>query len=126
MVAARLAEDPKYPEKHIMGTGPFTFVSYTPGGDWISERFNRYFIPTKPYLDGLVVHTIARAAKATAIGGGQVMIDFDGLTPGQRDAALALRQGQSHAVEGPSTGALVLGFNTRRKPFDDVRVRRAR
>jgi peptide/nickel transport system substrate-binding protein len=123
--AARLAEDPRYPEKHVMGTGPFKFVSYKQGGDWVSERFDKYFVPGKPYLDGLLIHTIARSAKVTAIGGGQVMLDFEGMNPEQRDAAMALRKGQSRAVEVPSTGALTLAFNTARKPFDDVRVRRA-
>jgi peptide/nickel transport system substrate-binding protein len=123
--AARLAEDPRYPEKHVMGTGPFKFVSYKQGGDWISERFDKYFVAGKPYLDGLVIHTIARTAKVTAIGGGQVLLDFEGMNPEQRDSAIALRQGLSRSFVLPSTGALTLAFNTKRKPFDDVRVRRA-
>ena len=33
--AAKLAEDPKFPEKNILGTGPFTFVEDGAGSLWV-------------------------------------------------------------------------------------------
>ena len=49
--AAALEKDPKFPEKNVMGTGPFTFVEYVPGSHWVGKRFDDYFEKGKPYLD---------------------------------------------------------------------------
>jgi peptide/nickel transport system substrate-binding protein len=123
--AARLAQDPKYPETNVMGTGPFKFVSYARGAEWRGERFDKYFVTGKPYLDGFVAHTVAGPALATALSGGQIMTEFRGLTPEQRDAVMAGREGKLRVVEVPWAGAFMLAFNAKRKPFDDARVRRA-
>jgi len=37
--AAKLKQDPKWPEKNIMGTGPFKFVEHAAGSHWVGERF---------------------------------------------------------------------------------------
>ncbi len=50
--AAQIRKDPRYPEKTVMGTGPFKFVEYVPGSRWIATRFDDYFRPGLPYLDG--------------------------------------------------------------------------
>ena len=123
--AARITADPKYPEKNVMGTGPFKFVSYSSGGDWVGERFDKYFVPGKPYLDGIIAHTVSRAGKTLALTGGQAMIDYEGLTPDQGDNVMATAGAKFRQQDVPWTGALILGFNTKKKPFDDARVRRA-
>src|SRR5216683_1910500 len=48
--AAALDKDPKFPEKNILGSGPFTFVEYVPGSHWAGKRFDGYFDKGKPYL----------------------------------------------------------------------------
>ncbi len=50
--AAKLAEDPQFPKTHILGTGPFVFVEHVKGEHWTGRRFDKYFQPGKPYLDG--------------------------------------------------------------------------
>jgi peptide/nickel transport system substrate-binding protein len=50
--AVKLAADPLYPAKEVMGSGPFVFASRTPGDHWAGKRFDRYFQAGMPYLDG--------------------------------------------------------------------------
>ena len=50
--AAKLAQDPQFPKTHMLGTGAFTFVEHVKGQYWRGKRFDRYFQPGKPYLDG--------------------------------------------------------------------------
>jgi peptide/nickel transport system substrate-binding protein len=123
--AARLARDPRFPESNVLGSGPFKFVSYSRGGEWKGERFDRYFVAGKPYLDGFIAYPVAGAALTTTLGGGRIMTEFRGLTPEQSDVVMSMRDGKSHAIAVPWAGGLMLAFNTKQKPFDDVRVRRA-
>src|SRR5690348_7850781 len=41
--AAKLAEDPNFPRRNILGTGPFKFAGYVAGSEWKGERFDGYF-----------------------------------------------------------------------------------
>src|SRR4029078_3121395 len=50
--AAKLKADPRWPEKNVMGTGPFTFVENVRGSHWSGKRFDNYFREGQPYLDG--------------------------------------------------------------------------
>src|SRR5690349_4304564 len=50
--AAKLAEDPNFPAKTVMGTGPFVFVEHRNGAHWVGKRFDGYWEKGKPYLDG--------------------------------------------------------------------------
>jgi peptide/nickel transport system substrate-binding protein len=53
------------------------------------------------------------------------MADFRGVGPAERDRIVASRGDRVRIVESPWVAMLTLTFNTRRKPFDDERVRRA-
>src|SRR5206468_9316116 len=50
--AAKLAQDPKFPERNIMGTGPFRFVEHVAGSHYVGARFDAYHDTGKPYVDG--------------------------------------------------------------------------
>ena len=52
--AARLKKDPKFPERNIMGTGPFTFEEHVAGSHWRGRKFKDYFEKGKPYLEGFL------------------------------------------------------------------------
>ncbi len=68
-----------------MGTGPFRFVEHVPGSHWVGARFDGYFRPGRPYLDGFRAITMSPAAMVNALAGRQIMAEFRGVTPNERD-----------------------------------------
>jgi peptide/nickel transport system substrate-binding protein len=123
--AAKLAEDPQFPKTHILGTGPFVFVEHKKGESWTGRRWEKYFQPGKPYLDGYQANFMPAPAVIKAYESGRIMAEFRGVTPTQRDE-LSEKLGDRIATsESPWLSNLLVVFNTNRKPFDDARVRRA-
>jgi len=122
--AAKLKQDPRYPENNIMGTGAFSFVQHVKGASWEGRRFDGYFREGKPYLDGYKAFFVKSAAVAPGLIGGQFDIELRGITPSERDQITA---GLKEAVvlEGPWSASLMLTVNAKKKPFDDLRVRQA-
>ncbi|MFZ4806438.1 MAG: ABC transporter substrate-binding protein [Hyphomicrobiaceae bacterium] len=123
--AKKLAENPRYPETEVLGTGPFKFKEYTKGSSYEGARFDGYFEPGKPYLDGYKVYIVKSNAVVPGMQGGQFDAEFRGRTPKERDQLVEAMKDKVTVMEGPWTTGLLLVFNTQKKPFDDVRVRRA-
>ena len=108
-----------------MGTGPFKFVEHVAGSHWVGARFDNYFRKGYPLLDGFRAITMAPAATVNAMVGKQIMAEFRGFSPAERDRmANGLGQGV-HVQEGSWLLHQDVSFNPQRKPFDDPRVRRA-
>ncbi|MET0569014.1 MAG: ABC transporter substrate-binding protein [Hyphomicrobiaceae bacterium] len=123
--AARLAQDPTYPTKEVMGSGPFAFVERVRGSHWIAKRFDGYFDQPRPYLDGFRAVNTSGAALASALQSGQVMAEFRTLAPATRDQ---LRTALGDGIQFHTTAyafLVVVAFNTEKPPFNDARVRRA-
>ncbi len=123
--AAKLKQDPKFPERNIMGTGPFTFAGYVAGSHWTGRRFENYFEKGKPYLNGYVAIFISGAPMVNALAAGEVLTEFRGQSPADRDRLVKALGDKAVVQESPWVCSLVVTFNTRKKPFDDARVRRA-
>jgi peptide/nickel transport system substrate-binding protein len=123
--AAKLAQDPLYPKTNIMGTGPFVFVEHAKGQYWSGKRFDRYFLPAKPYLDNFRADFMAPKDVIGAYKSGRIMAEFRGVSPPERDALVAQLGDKVTVSDSPWLSNLLVVFNTRRKPFDDPRVRRA-
>lgn len=123
--AAKLKQDPRWPERNIMGTGPFTFVEHVAGSHWTGKRFDQYFDKGKPYLDGFRAVFIKGAPMVNALASGQVLAEFRGHSPADRDRIVQALGDKAVVQESPWVCSLVVSFNTKKKPFDDARVRRA-
>jgi peptide/nickel transport system substrate-binding protein len=124
--AGKLKADPKWYEKNIDGTGPFTFVEYQKGSYWAGKKNPDYFIKGRPYLDSYKAFFITDPNRQTsAIQSTQAMIEFRGFTPQQRDQLSRALPNDLAIQEAPWVCVNYIAFNTKRKPFDDARVRRA-
>jgi peptide/nickel transport system substrate-binding protein len=123
--AKKLKEDPKYPEKEPMGTGPFVYVNYVKGATWEAKRFDQYFEAGKPYLDGYKAFFVKANAVVPGMQGGQFDAEFRGRTPKEKEQLVDAMKDNVTVQEGPWTTSVLLTFNTKKKPFDDIRVRQA-
>ncbi|HYC49136.1 MAG TPA: ABC transporter substrate-binding protein [Burkholderiales bacterium] len=124
--AAKLKADPKFPEKNILGTGPFTFVEHAAGSHWVGKRFDGFYEKGKPYLDGYRAIFIRNtAARVNALQAGEVLAEFRGHSPADRDKLVQALGNKIEVHEMPWVCSLVVTFNTEKKPFDDAKVRRA-
>lgn len=123
--AAKVTEDPHYPETHVLGTGPFSFVEHIKGKYWRGKRWDKYFLPGRPYLDSYQADFMNVPAVMKAYASGQIMAEFRGVTPEQRDQLMESLGDQITVSESPWLSNLMVVFNTQHPPFDDQRVRRA-
>ncbi len=123
--ARKLAVDPHFPETHVLGTGPFVFVEHNKGKYWKGARWDHYFQPGKPYLDGYEADFITGSPALQGMLDERLMANFRSVTPTERDTLQAALGPRISTYESPWINDLMLVFNTRQPPFDDVRVRRA-
>lgn len=122
-----LREDPAYPNKKVMGTGPYVFVRHVPGSEWVGDRFNDYFQKGLPYLEGFKALTMTPAAAVNALAAGQVMADFRGVSRVEADRIVGARGDKVKVFEANPTVAthFMVHINTQRPGLGDPRVRRA-
>ncbi|RTL67879.1 MAG: ABC transporter substrate-binding protein, partial [Hyphomicrobiales bacterium] len=123
--AAKLKQNPRYPETEIMGSGAFKFVEHVKGASWRAERFEGYFKPGLPYLDGYKAYFVKSNGVVPGILGGQFDAEFRGRNPSEQKQLIDKMKNDLEVYESPWVNNLMLVFNTTRKPFDDVRVRQA-
>src|SRR6202048_4805240 len=123
--AAKLAADPLFPKTQILGTGAFVFGEHVKGQYWRGGRWDKYFQPGKPYLDGYRADFITGGAVSAGDKTGRIAAEFRGVTPVQRDELVEALGDRVEVSESPWLSTLLVAFNTHRPPFDDERVRRA-
>lgn len=122
-------EDFKTHPAHMkpVGSGPFRMTEYVPGEYYILEKFDKFFIPGRPHLDKIVVRIIpdvnnlVLSVERGDVDFVQSLQDIRAIQRLKKDNALVISE---RGYEG--VGALQwLAFNTKQKPLDDVRVRKA-
>jgi peptide/nickel transport system substrate-binding protein len=123
--AARLKSSTNYPAREIMGSGAFEFVEHVQGSHWVGKRFEGYFKPDRPYLDGFKAYFVKSTAVIPGLLGGQFDAEFRFRTPPERDLLVEKLGDKVVVYDQPLLGGNIFIFNTRRKPFDDIRVRQA-
>lgn len=123
--SAKLTMDPKFPEKHILGTGPFVLREHVPGSHLAGKRWEKYFDPRKPYLDEYMARFMAGEAVVAAFERGEIKAQFRNVSPVERDHLVEVLGDKIVISEAPVLVNLMLTFNAQRRPFDDARVRRA-
>src|SRR5712671_3342103 len=122
---ANLDKDPHWYEKNILGSGPFKFVTYETGQSITGVRNPDYYHQGLPYLDGFTgIFAAKQATRVAAIKGDRAAIEFRGFPPSTRDELVAALGDQITVQESAWNCGNLITPNHKRKPFDDVRVRR--
>jgi peptide/nickel transport system substrate-binding protein len=123
---AILDKDPRFYEMNVMGSGPFKLGEYQIGQSIKGVRNPDYYHPGQPYLDGFVaIYAPKQAVRVDAIRADRAAGEFRGLPPAMRDQ-LQKELGDKIVVQSSDWNCgNVVTPNHKRKPFDDVRVRRA-
>ena len=121
-----LKKDIHWYEKNIMGTGPFKFVHYVPGDKIQGKRNENYFEKGLPYLDGIEgIFARKQNVYVAALRGDRAHSMFRGLPPAAVKELKNARGDDLVLQESTWNCSLLITTNPYKKPFDDVRVRRA-
>jgi peptide/nickel transport system substrate-binding protein len=109
--------------KVMVGTGPFVFAENTPGTRTTLKKNDDYWMPGRPYLDGIEFIPMPddRSRTDNIVTGN---VDFADQIP-QKDIDILSGKEGLVLEGGPSTLHDFLFFNERRPPFDSVKVRQA-
>jgi peptide/nickel transport system substrate-binding protein len=123
---AILDQDPHWYEKNIMGSGPFKFAEYQIGQSIKGVRNPDYYHDGLPYLDGFIgIFADKHSVRIDAIRADRAAIEFRGMPPSARDQLVKELGGKIAVQTGDWNCVNMITPNHQKKPFDDVRVRRA-
>ena len=105
-----------------VGTGPFKFVSWTPGTEIKLEKFADY-AGTPAKVDTVTIKVVPEMATRVAeLQSGYAHI-IGTVEPGQ--VANVNSSDGASVLETPSSSLTYIGFNTQKAPFDNPKVRQA-
>ena len=112
---------------NVVGSGPFRLVEFRPGEHLIMERFDRFFLKDRPFVNRLVFREYKDPASVVlAFERGEV--DYVPFVNDPKDLARMRKVAGARIHDDyiPGVGPLVwLAFNTRNPKLADKRVRQA-
>ncbi|MDQ3400052.1 MAG: ABC transporter substrate-binding protein [Chloroflexota bacterium] len=107
----------------VIGSGPFKLAEWVPDNFMRFEANRDYYVAGQPYLDGLRINVVPdeqalTAALRTKAADMAIVLDAKVARTLRGEASLVLSA-------KPSLSYHLLFVNTKRKPFDDLKVRQA-
>ena len=121
-----LDQDMHWYEKNIMGSGPFKLADYQIGQSIKGERNPDYYHPGQPYLDGFVASSRpSNRCAPTPSAPTAPPWNSASLPPSARDQLVKELGDKITVQESDWNCGNVVTPNHQKKPFDDVRVRKA-
>jgi len=113
-------------KKNINGSGAFTFEEHQPGSFVSGKKYANYHHKGQPYLDGFkAISAPKMALRLQAIRGDRASIEFRGFPPKARDDLVKALGDKITVQESDWNCVLMVTPNQKKKPFDDVRIRKA-
>jgi peptide/nickel transport system substrate-binding protein len=107
-----------------IGTGPFTVADWVRGDRVVLKRYADYHVKGLPKVDQVIFRFIADPnAALAALKAGDIDASVFGLGP--EHVADLKKDGRFEIIVGETTNDVIMAMNNSRKPFTDVRVRRA-
>jgi len=107
-----------------VGTGPFRFVEWVRGDRITLTKFEDYHQKGIPYLERVTFKFIGDpSAQIASLKAGDIDVIAYDVSP--ENALLLEKDPKFKVLNGYTTTEVILSTNNSRKPFDDVRVRRA-
>lgn len=123
---SKLDKDMHWYETNIDGSGAFIFDKREAGAFISGRRDPNYYVKGRPYLDGFqAIFAKKESLRVQAIRGDRAAIEFRGFPPKSRDDLVAALGKDITVEESDWNCVLITTVNHLRKPFDDVRVRKA-
>jgi peptide/nickel transport system substrate-binding protein len=121
-----LDQDMHWYKQNAMGTGPFKLKNYVRGSYLEVERNPNYFKKGLPYMDGIKYYQIKDlSASAKSVRSDRTDVEFRGFPPAEVEA-IQKQMGDKVVVRYPKAYShWGVAINVDKKPFDDMRVRKA-
>jgi peptide/nickel transport system substrate-binding protein len=111
-------------KSHPVGTGPFRFEEWVRGDRVVLVKNGDYHVKGLPKLDRVTFRFVTDPnAVLAALKAGDVDASLFGLGP--EHVQSLQRDDRFQVITGDTTNDVILSMNNSRKPFTDVRVRRA-
>ncbi|MBI2907655.1 MAG: ABC transporter substrate-binding protein [Chloroflexi bacterium] len=115
-------------KRDIVGTGPYKLKQHNMGSTFEAVKNTRYFVPQRPYLDGVTLYIIRDAGtRLAAFRTGRVKL-YGGAGPGPKvsEGEIITKEVKgSSVIRFPGLTYRALLFNSKEQPWNDARVRRA-
>ncbi|MCS7206392.1 MAG: ABC transporter substrate-binding protein [Dehalococcoidia bacterium] len=111
--------------KDVIGSGAFRVKSMTPGSSYEMVKFDKFYIPGRPYLDGMRVLVMPDpATRFAALRARRLHIIPQSVTYAQAEV---IAKEMPHIVlqRVPRIAGDTIQLNVKQPPFTDPRVRRA-
>jgi peptide/nickel transport system substrate-binding protein len=113
-------------DRHPVGTGPFAFVSWTPGQEIVMKRNPNYFDASQVRLDGIDFTFSADPSTALLqLERGNIDVLGDGVPPASYVQVTHNPQFKNDVISAPQIAWFYLFINTTIKPFNNVLVRQS-
>ncbi len=107
-----------------VGTGPFSFDSYTPNQQFVLKKFDGYFEKDEPYLDQVIFKFFKDQSSITSALRSKA-IDMTWLKDPKVAAQIVKTAPDLVSAPGQTSRTFPVWLNMTRKPLNDVNVRRA-